>query len=61
MTKRFEGTVRVNLLEAGRATLWVLIATCSAGRHTDLRYIVSVEHGEYAICELEFSAFISTS
>jgi len=26
-----------------------------------LRYIVRVEHGEYAICELEFSAFISTS
>jgi len=33
--KRFEGTVRVNLLEAGRATLQVLIATCSAGYLTD--------------------------
>ena len=29
------GIVRQNELEAGRATLWVLIATCSAGRHTD--------------------------
>jgi hypothetical protein len=33
--KRFEGTIKLNLLEAGGATLWVRIATCFAGRHTD--------------------------